>query len=458
MVTARSYDAPVDGLTLDEVLAASGGTLAGTLPETTVFPRVEPDPGRVTPGDLFVAVPGERVDGHEFAVVAALRGAAAALVTRSWADGLRELPLPLVVVEDTPIEALQRIAAARRATLDATVVGITGSVGKTSTKDAIAAVAARRFRTFRSPGNRNNELGLPLSLLEADTRAEVLVLELGGAFAVGEIELLARIARPQIAVVTNVHPVHLERMGSLEAIAETKAELVDAVPADGVAVLNGDDARVRAMASRSAGRVVTYGIGAANEIRAEDVRLHGLDGCSFQAHVGDDAAHARLPLVGGHAVQLALAALAVGHVLGLALAEMLPALEDPSIQTRLRRVPGPRGSLLIDDTYNSSPPSVLSALELLETAEATRRIAVLGDMLELGALSEQEHATIGREAARVADLVVTYGDLATQGRHFAPEERTELIDFLGAELREGDLVLVKGSRALRMEEIVEALS
>ena len=460
----------MEGLSLTEVLTASGGTVAGALAATTVFPRIELDPGKVAQGDLFVAVPGEQVDGHEFAVVAALRGAAAALVRRSWAEGLRELPLPLVIVDDEPLTALKRIAAARRDALTATVIGITGSVGKTSTKEAVAAVAARRFRTYRNPGNRNNEIGLPLSLLEADTRVEVLVLELGGAFAAGEIALLARITRPTIVVVTNVYPVHLERMGSIEAIAATKAELVEAVPPDGVAVVNGDDPRVRAMASRCSGRVLTYGLSAANDVRAEGFRSHGLDGCAFRAFVAGEACDVRLPLVGRHAVQLALAALGVGHILGMTSDEMLPGLQDPKIQVHLRRVPGPHGSLVIDDAYNASPPSMLSALELLEDSHCRRRVAVLGDMLELGALAEQEHESVGRRAALAADLVVAYGDLArilaraaaeagaaTAVESFGPARRADLVHYLRTELQRGDLVLVKGSRALRMEDIVEAI-
>lgn len=460
----------MQGVALAEVLAASGGTLVGALSPETFFPRVEPDPGKVRKGDLFAALPGERVDGHEFTVVAALHGAAAALVTRSWAVRLRELPLPLVIVDDAPLAALQRIAAARRQTLAATVVGITGSVGKTSTKEAVSAIAAQRFETYRSPGNRNNEIGLPLAILEADTEAEVVVLEMAGAHAPGEIELLADIAAPRVAVVTNVHPVHLERMGSIEAIADTKAELVDAVPTDGVAVLNGDDVRVRAMAQRCPGSVMTYGVSTASDVRAENVRLYGLDGCAFRLRLDDERVDVRLPLVGGHAVELALAGLAVGHVLGMALEEMLPGLQDPTIQPHPRRVAGAHGSLLLDDTYNASPPSVLSALQLLASAGATRKIVVLGDMLELGALAQQEHEAVGRAAASVADIVVTYGDLAAAIARasadaggtivvaFSPEQREALVEFLRREMRHGDLVLVKGSRVLRMEEFVDAVA
>ena len=466
----------VKGLSLLEVVEASGGSVVGTLPATTFFPRVELDPGKVTRGDLFVAVPGERIDGHEFTVVAALRGASAAVVSTKWAAQVRELPLPLVVVEDEPVAALQRIAAARREALVATtVVGITGSVGKTSTKEAVASVAARRFRTHRSQGNRNNELGLPLSVLEADTGVEVMVLEMAGGFAPSEIGLLACIAKPHIAVVTNVHPVHLERMGSMVAIAETKAELMEALPSDGVAVLNGDDPRVRALATRCAGRVLFYGLSETNDVRAENVRSHGLDGVSFRALVAGETGDTRLPLVGGHAVELALASLSVGHVLGMSLEEMLPGLQNPDIQSRLRRVAGPRGSLLLDDTYNASPPSVLSALKLLEDSRARRRVAVLGDMLELGRLSEQAHNDVGRRAARAADVVITYGELAaliaqaasraSAEAHrpvvvasFATTQQADLVEFLRSELTHGDVALVKGSRALRMEEVVQAIA
>jgi UDP-N-acetylmuramoyl-tripeptide--D-alanyl-D-alanine ligase len=291
---------------------------------------------------------------------------------------------------------------------------------------------------------------------------------MGGAFAFGEIALLARIAKPRVALVTNVFPVHIERMGSIEAIAETKAELVEAVPRDGVAILHGDDSRVAAMKSRCSGRVVTYGLSPEHDVWADSVVLLGLGGCSFRLHLGDERVDVDSALVGGHAVQLALAGIAVGHVLGMAVPEMLPGLQDPAVQKRLRRLRGPAGSLLLDDTYNASTPSMLSGLQLLEDAVATRRVAVLGDMRELGSLSEAEHRFVGERAGDVVDLLVTYGDEArimagaavatTTVDSFDPEQRDELIAFLRSELRPGDVVLVKGSRALRMEEIVDALA
>ena len=301
------------------------------------------------------------------------------------------------------------------------------------------------------------------------------MLERGGAYAFRELRLLAEIAKPRVAVVTNVFPVHLERMGSIEAIAETKAELVDAVPPDGVAVLNGDDPRVRAMAVRCRGRVLFYGLDPGNDVRGSDVVTEALEGTEFWLTLGGERLHVKVPLVGSHAVQLALAAFAVGHGLGMDAAEMLAGFKDPGIQVRLLVVPGPRGSRIIDDTYNASTPSVLSALGLLESLRAPRTIAVLGEMRELGPLAEEEHRVVGRRAGAVADVVVTYGELArpiaeeagavsdrVDGRppvvtSFGLDQRGELVEFLLRELREGDVVLLKGSRGLRMEELVDAL-
>jgi UDP-N-acetylmuramoyl-tripeptide--D-alanyl-D-alanine ligase len=460
----------VPGVTLQEVLPASGGTLWGNLSADSEFWRVVDNPGQVRPGDLFVAVPGERIDGHEVVVVAAWRGATAAVVAREWATRLKELPLPLVVVDDDPISALQRIAAARRERLNATVVGVTGSVGKTTTKEAVASVIGQRFSTYRNAGNRNSDIGMPLSLLEANLDAEVVVLEMG-AIAAGDIAFLASIAKPHIGVVTNVYPVHLARMGSLAAITETKAGLVEALPREGTAILNGDDPRVRAMAKRCPGSAITYGRFDGADVRARDVVSHGLDGCSFCLELPGEQVKVRLPLPGRHAVEIALASASVALALGMTVAEIAPALEDLKIELRLRPRPGPNQSMLLDDSYNASPPSVLSALELLQGSAAVRRVAVLGDMLELDELSEHEHRRIGRRVAGAADLVVAYGELAQliaeeavrqspglASRAFARRERRELLSFLQSELQAGDVVLVKGSRGLRMDLIADALA
>jgi UDP-N-acetylmuramoyl-tripeptide--D-alanyl-D-alanine ligase len=473
------------GLPLGEVLRQTGAELRGTLPPKTVFPRIDADPWTVGRGELFIALPpdgrdGHRdedagPDGHDLAVVAALRGAAAAIVARPWADALTECPLPLIVV-DQPLAALPHLASAWRQRLGLTVVGVTGSVGKTSTKEVIAGLLGCRFATVRTPGNQNDARGVPLSLLTAVPGTEVAVLEMAGAEAPGELRRLASIVHPQIAVVTNVHPVHLAGMGSVAAIAASKAELVEAVPADGTAVLYGDDPWVRSMASRCRGRVLTYGRRPSHDVWAEGIQTRGLEGCAFWATVAGERVRVDVPLPGTQAIEHVLAGFAVGHALGLGVAEMLPRLRDPALQVRLRSRLGRGGARLIDDTHNASPPSALAALALLADVPATRRIAVLGDMRELGTLARREHRTVGRAAAAVVDLLVTYGELARtiadeasrasarlSGRSFTAcafgeEQREELVAFLRAEVGEGDVVLLKGSRALHMEEITDALS
>ena len=470
---------PTHPFDLPSVLEGTGGRLVGALPPMTRFRAVERDARAVRPGDLFIAIQGENFDGHAFIADAAIHGAAAALVREAWAADqpvpsvLPLPPLPLVVVPDEPVAALQRLARWWREQLPLTVVGITGSVGKTSAKEVAAAVLGRRFAVYRNPGNLNNEIGLPLSLLEATPETEVAVLEMGGAYAFGDLALLAAIAHPVVGVVLNIHPVHLERMGTIEAIAETKAELVDALPADGIAVLNGDDPRVRAMAPRSRGGVLFFGLGVDTYVRATDLVDRGLDGHAFTLRIGDRAWPVETPMVGAHTPVVALAGLAVGHALGMSPEEMIPALADRAIQIRVRFLPGPGGSRLIDDTYNASTQSVLSALGVLAAAGARRSVAVLGDMRELGAGSEAEHRTVGRRAAAVADLVVTFGDEArvlaeeaargVDGRRpavasFGPDEKDGLVAFLQRELGAGDVVLLKGSRGLRMETVVAALT
>lgn len=459
-------------LDLPFVLAGTGGALRGDLPSTFRFARVERDARVAGPGDLFVAIRGENFDGHRFVADAAAKGASAALVRAAWADLHPDPPLPLVVVADDPIPALQRLAAAWRDQLTGLrVVGVTGSVGKTSAKEVAAAVLARRFRTFRSHGNLNNEIGLPLCLLEIASDTDVAVLEMGGAYAFGDLTLLAGIARPDVGVVLNIHPVHLERMGSIEAIAETKAELIDALPPSGIAVLNGDDPRVAAMATRAPARVVTYGLGAGNELRASGIVDRGLAGCAFTLEIGDRSWPVGTPMVGSHVPMLALSGLAVGHALGMTPDEMIPGLADRAAQVRVRFLPGPRGAILIDDTYNASPPSVLSSLGVLAAHPAVRRVAVLGEMRELGPESEAAHRLVGARAGEVADVIVTFGDAAAplaeaaasiDGRSprvasFGADRRDELAGFLLEELADGDVVLLKGSRGLRMEEIVQRL-
>lgn len=458
--------------TLDEVLEGTEGVLRGEIPPGFRFSGLVRDSREVRAGALYWVIRGERLDGHAFVGKAVEAGAAAAVVSSQDLDGV-PATFPLIVVDDT-IAALQRFASWKRWRMSADVIGITGSVGKTSAKESIAAVLAERGSVYRSKGNYNNEIGLPLSILEAPDDVDMLVLEMGGAYAFGEITELCEIARPAVGVVTNVYPVHLERMGSIEAIAETKAELVDAVPERGVVVLNGDDARVRAMASRAKGRVITYGLGPDNDVRATDVVSSGLKGTTFWLRLNGQRHRVRVPLVGSHGVQIALVALAVGHAYGMHIAEMLVALQSPGVQVRLVFERGPGGSQIIDDTYNASTPSVLAALDVLRDVPAQRRIAVLGEMRELGAVSEEEHRIVGRRAGDLVDLLYTFGELAEpladsagsvargdrgplEVRRFPVSARQELTESLLRELGPGDVVLMKGARGLEMEDIVESL-
>jgi UDP-N-acetylmuramoyl-tripeptide--D-alanyl-D-alanine ligase len=287
-------------------------------------------------------------------------------------------------------------------------------------------------------------------------------------YARGEIAALCSIARPSVGVITNVGPVLLERLGSIEAIAQAKSELVEALPADGVAILNYDDERVRSMAGLTRARVLYYGLDAAADLWADDIRSEGLEGVRFQLHYRTEWMHMQVPLLGRHSVHTALRATAVGLAEGMSWDQILEGLQDRRAPLRLVAVPGPQGSTLLDDTYNANPESTIAALNLLAELEG-RKIAVLGDMLELGPYEESGHRKVGLRAMDVADILVTVGELGRiigneARRNGMPVDRLRLcasndeaVEFLKQAIRPGDMVLVKGSRGLHMEDIVAAL-
>ncbi|MCC6629972.1 MAG: UDP-N-acetylmuramoyl-tripeptide--D-alanyl-D-alanine ligase [Chloroflexi bacterium] len=456
-------------IALADIVAGTAGRLIGEAIGLAVA-GVAQHSGTIQPGEIFVAIRGEVHDGHAFIPQALANGAVALLVADDWAAAHPDQPVPIVAVPDT-VAALQRLARWwRDRRPDLLVVGVTGSVGKTSTKEALAGVLNQRWPVLKNEGNLNTEIGLPLTLLQLRPEQQAAVLEIGGAYAMGEVALLAGIARPRVGIVTNVGPTHLARMGTLEAIAETKAELVRALPADGLAVLNGDDARVRAMAAGAACLVLTFGHQADNDLVASDVRSLGFDGLTCAVRERDGAPVVlRVPWPGRHSVYTALAAAAVGRHVGLDWPEIERGLAAATpVKHRLQRVAGPNGALLIDDTYNASPASTRSALELLAEAPARRRLAVLGGMAELGSEEAAGHAEIGALVAGVADLIVTYGSLAARltapaaraagGRVVEMATCAEMVAFLRGEVRAGDVVLLKGSRGLAMDEIVTALA
>jgi UDP-N-acetylmuramoyl-tripeptide--D-alanyl-D-alanine ligase len=393
-----------------------------------------------------------------------------------------EQAMPEAVVGNTPVciqvedslAGLQQLAAFWRRKFAPRVIGITGSVGKSTTKELIAAVLSTRFETLKSEGNRNNEIGLPLTLLNLQASHERVVLEMG-MYTLGEISLLCDIAQPQVGVVTNVGPTHLERLGTIERIAQAKAELVQALPAadeGGVALLNYDDPLVLPMAEQTRARVLTYGLSPQADLWASEVTSAGLEGIRFIFHHEGQTIHARVPLLGRHSVHTALRAALVGLVEGLDWEEIITGLQalPDTAQLRLVAGVGPHGSTLLDDTYNASPVSTLAALNLLDDLAGSRKIAVLGDMLELGSFEEEGHRRVGCRAAAVVDLLIVIG---TRARWIAAEARSCGLDpaavlelennqaaaaYLAKNLQAKDVVLIKGSNSQRLDEIILALT
>jgi UDP-N-acetylmuramoyl-tripeptide--D-alanyl-D-alanine ligase len=464
---------------------STNGSVIATLPRVlgaTNWNGVAIDSREVRPGDLFVALPGERADGHSYVAHALERGTSAALVRRDWAvDAAAALPFPVAVVTDPtvetlqppaliavddPLKTLQAWAAEHRSRFDLPVIGITGSVGKTSTKELLAAVLRQRLVTLANVKSFNNEIGLPLTLLQLGPEHQAAVLEMG-TYGPGDIALLCAMARPRYAVELNVGASHLERMRTYETVARAKAELVEALPPDGVAILNGDDHRVRAMRERTTARSVLFGLDPSNDIWADAVESRGLDGIAFTLHMHGDEQRLELPLIGRHHVYTALAVIAVARELDLRWDAIAAGLGDVKEQPRLIVRPGMHDATLIDDTYNASPASCQAALDVLAEMPG-RRIAVFGDMAELGPEEVAGHQAVGRAAAAVVDLLVAVGAKARLIGEAAlraplkPEvlfatTNAEATELLLHRLRAGDYVLVKGARVAATEQIVAAL-
>jgi UDP-N-acetylmuramoyl-tripeptide--D-alanyl-D-alanine ligase len=460
--------------------ALTGAKLPNTGP---VITEAAVDSRQVIPGGLFVALPGERVDGHNYVGDAFQRGAVLALVQRDMSptyptidlcSGI--LPEPFVIpkgvfclwVKDS-LAALQRIARFWRRKLTLRVVGITGSVGKSTTKELVAEVLGQRYITLKNPGNLNNEIGLPLTLLRLTPGHQRAVLEMG-FYVPGEISFLCDLALPQVGVVTNVGTVHAERAGSQEVIARGKSELVQALPPapEGVAILNLDDPWVRQMAGKTRARVFYYGLDPRADLWADEVEGLGLEGIRFRLHYQHEVLHMRLPLFGRHSVHTALRAAAVGLVEGLTWQDIATGLHMGHSQLRLVTVRTENNALLIDDTYNASPESMLAALNLLSELQG-RKVAVLGDMLELGPYEREGHEMVGVRAAEIVDLLVLMGErtrmiadaaqqagLAGSAIHWFKTSQ-EIIDYLKTQLMPGNVALIKGSRSMHMENIVAAL-
>ncbi|WP_393084316.1 UDP-N-acetylmuramoyl-tripeptide--D-alanyl-D-alanine ligase [Streptomyces sp. LN704] len=453
-------------LSLAEIAAVVGGQTHDIPdPALQVTGPVVRDSREVEPGSLFVAFAGERVDGHDFARAVVDAGAVAVLASRP-------VGVPAIVVEDvqTALGALARHVVER---LGTTLVALTGSAGKTSTKDLIAQVLRSKAPTVFTPGSLNNEIGLPLTALTATEETKYLVLEMG-ARGIGHIRYLADLTPPKIGLVLNVGTAHIGEFGGREQIAQAKGELVEGLPEDGAAVLNADDPLVRAMASRTKARVVLFGESGEADVRAENVRLTDLGRPAFRLHTPSGCSDVTMRLYGEHHVSNALAAAAVAHELGMSADEIARALSEAGSLSRWRMevTERPDGVTVVNDAYNANPESMRAALRALVAMGRGRRTwAVLGQMAELGDEALAEHDAIGRLAVRlnVSKLVAVGGreaswlQLGAYNEGSWGEESVHVsdaqaaVDLLRSELRPGDVVLVKASRSVGLERVAHAL-
>ncbi|MFY4720428.1 UDP-N-acetylmuramoyl-tripeptide--D-alanyl-D-alanine ligase [Streptomyces sp. LaBMicrA B280] len=453
-------------LSLAEIAAVVGGQTHDIPdPSVQVTGPVVRDSREVVPGSLFAAFVGERVDGHDFAPQVVEAGAVAVLASRP-------VGVPAIVVEDvqSALGALARHVVAR---LGATLVALTGSAGKTSTKDLIAQVLSGKAPTVFTPGSFNNEIGLPLTALTATEETRFLVLEMG-ARGIGHIRYLTGLTPPRIGVVLNVGTAHIGEFGGREQIAQAKGEIIEGLPEDGAAVLNADDPLVRAMAPRTKAKVILFGESAEADVRAENVRLTDTGQPTFRLHTPSGASDVTMRLYGEHHVSNALAAAAVAHELGMSAEEIATALSGAGSLSRWRMevTERPDGVTIVNDAYNANPESMRAALRALAAMGNGRRTwAVLGKMAELGDEALAEHDAVGRLAVRlnVSKLVAVGGieaswlQLGAYNEGSWGEESVHVsdaqaaIDLLRSELRPGDVVLVKASRSVGLEGVAAAL-
>ncbi len=425
----------------------------------------------IKPGELFFAVKGERLDGHDFVEAALANGAVAAVVNRSFIapspSGKGAAPTKkLIVVEDT-LAALQKLAATVRREWGKPVVAVTGSAGKTTTKELIATVLGTKYNVLKTEGNFNNHFGLPLQVLRLEPEHDIAVIELGMSHT-GEITELARIAQPEYGVVTNVAPVHLGHFASVAGIAKAKQELVDALPATGTAILNADDEYVSKFGQRFEGKIVMYGITMPADVRAERVEQRGQDGSAFDAVVGCARQAVELPLIGKHNVYNALAAIAVGLQRGINSTDAAAAIGGIKAVDKRGQIIEIAGATVINDCYNSNPralDSMVDALAGMTPGPGGRRILVAGEMLELGPAGEDLHRRCGVHAVeRGVDVVIGVRGLgkaivdgARQNSTKSEFAETPEIagEWLAREVKPGDVVLLKASRGVKLERAIE---
>ena len=452
-------------LRLDQIADKTGGTILQGSPSLVVR-DFNIDSRQMEPGGLFFAIVAQR-DGHEYVHAAAEKGAAGAVISKPVPSAGKDFAL--ILVPDT-LKALQTLAKSVLAERTVKVIGITGSVGKTMTKEFTAALLSRKFHVLKSEGNYNNHLGLALSLLRIEPRHEAAVLEMGMS-ALGEIRTLTKIAPPDVAVITNISPVHLEFLKTMENIAAAKREILDGTKENGLAVLNGDDPFVEKIAQDWKGRKIYFGFSRGCDIRVENIQKLGYDGFKFDLIYEKEKRRIRFPFLSEVYIYGLLAALGVARSFSLPLEKIEGAIQSlrpyaqRGILLRLRK-----NIIVIDDSYNSNPRALEAALRSFSTLPARRKVAVLGDMLELGDAAAHFHEEAGEQAKRMGwDILVTVGPLGrpmaegarsagmSPDRIFSFATSNEAVDQILSLLREGDLVLVKGSRGVRTETIVEKM-
>jgi len=453
---------------LKDIAFAMKGKLYGEGGEETIT-NVSTDTRTLKEGELFFALRGEIHDGHAFLKQAIAKGARVCVISEaSLLEQYKDSKLNFILVDDT-LKGLQRLATWHRNNFKLPVIGITGSNGKTTTKDMVAAVLSEKFTVLKTEGNYNNEIGLPLTLLKLTDKHQVVVLEMGMR-GLGEIAALCRIANPTAGIITNIGVTHFELLGSVENIAKAKGELLEHLPSTGFALLNGEDEWSYRLRSLCRGKVLLYGFNERAQIRATDLSLGKVSRFTLEAN--NEKVRVELPLPGEHNILNALAAAGVGLELGLSLQEVAEGLKKVKLSAmRLAEVKGINNTVIINDAYNANPTSTKASLRVLAASQGKRKIAVLGDMRELGAIEKECHFQIGEYAKELGiDYLVTVGRL---GRFMAdgalaagmPEERVaafetndEAKEYLRSLLVPEDVVLVKGSRAVKMEEIVNYLA
>jgi UDP-N-acetylmuramoyl-tripeptide--D-alanyl-D-alanine ligase len=460
-------------LTVEEVLRATGGKLLQGKGDSS-FQGISTDSRTVAEGELFIALKGPRFDGHHYALEALRKKAGGVLIEKEKVGDIRwngYRSRAVIAVDDT-LAALGNMARDWRHKYNTPLVALTGSNGKTTTKEMMAACLETTFPVLKTKGNLNNLIGVPLTLLMLTEKERVVVLEMGMNVP-GEIRRLTEIAEPDVGLITNIQSVHLEGMGSLERLKEEKGELFRGMRRDGTLLVNQDDLRVVDLAADYPGQKITFGIAHPADVMAKEIRLHGAEGTSFTLILEGEAMEIHLRLLGRHFVPNALSAIAVACLLGVEVNRAREALENfQAFPMRMEVVRLKGGETLINDVYNANPHSTGAALETLAEAKGMgRAIAVLGDMLELGKLTKEAHEQIGKRVSELSiDFLLAMGEQASVVvesaiHHGLPAEKARIVEnhseavfLLRQMIQNGDWILVKGSRRMAMEEIVEGLA